>query len=364
MTNINNGSPAEIKQDHPSSRAGDFYFPTFEVPSSQVEEYYPNIEEPNSHASGQVYTDGAVMSDGHSYAVVRGQPNRPRADLSLAMTSAWLTSPRGHNRHTVEHFMRLGIPITLIGAEGSYHPKVELSKDAVARLSKISLATSAHNFHEILTAADDEVPAMTGHSDIVLLGESRGAMVGMGIVAFADYHKRNVVYSDLTAPCFPTKFSLSEAPEMSKQLLSEPLQLVKIVGGLTLRTLIHYPPTIDPHPTASANNLATLPTLLSGQAGQLGSHIPKLHNMHVTLFSNDIVSNPEGWRQIFAGHPNIRVIGIDGAHLTIAHPSTLSHIESRIFSLIDEVNKQGTTNPMELDFSDIHLSDGVPPLED
>ena len=337
----------------------DYYFPDFQVPNSTVRNYVTDIKKPCAHVNGEVHTDGVVTTDNHSYAVVRGVPYEPRTEISLGMTTAWWTSPRGHNRHTVEHFMRLGIPIVSIGAEGSYRAKINSeSRRDIDRFSNVSLATSAHNFHEILDY-NDELNSEQDYSyqNLILLGESRGGMVGTGIAAFADYHDRNIVYSDLTAPCFPDKLSLSELPEMSAQLLSEPVQLVKLVGSLTLRHLIHYPPTLDLHPQAVAMNIATLPTLLSGQAGELGKHIPKNHNMHITTFHDDIVSNPKRWEEIYADHPNVRIKRIDGAHLTIAHSSTLGYIESRIFSLLTEIDRTSTMDPDKLDFTHVHLDD-------
>jgi hypothetical protein len=350
---------------HPSlALEHDWYFPYIPVPDSTVENYVTDIQKPNEHTRGIVYTDGVTMTDDHTYAVVRGVPNEPICDFSLVMTTAWLTSPRGHNRHTVEHFMRLGIPIVAIGAEGSYRDgQSVLSKSMSKRLANISIRTSAHNFHEILNSVDDLVDGQTVDTkQAVILGESRGGMVGEAVIAFAWHQGRSIIYSDLTAPCFPEGLDIKDAPDMALQAAREPIELIKSVGSITIGRLIHYPETLDLHPSAILHNIATIPALLSPDTGKLAKQIPRTHNQHITAFKDDFICDVDGWRKILKNHPNVRIVPVEGAHTTIAHPTTLSYIESRVMQLVAETKSAGTLDPKLLDFSRVHLSDGTKPL--
>lgn len=361
-------SSPEFKPDndrHPSLLAEhDYYFPYVEIPDSTVASYITDIQKPSQHSRGTVYTDGVTMTDGHTYAVIRGVPNDPICDFSVVMTTAWLTSPRGHNRHTAEHFMRMGIPITLVGAEGSYRDDQKLvSRSSTQRFSNISVTTSAHNFHEILNTVDQLVQGDTVDTGYaVVLGESRGGMVGEAAIAIAPHHGRKIIYSDLTAPCFPNGLNLADLPEIVVQFAREPLELVRSVGSFTLGRLIHYPETLDLHLLAVLNNLATIPALINKDTGDMARRIPRLHNQHITVFNNDVICDADGWRNLLKNHPNVRIMPIDGAHVTIAHPTTLSHIDARILQLIAEIDSANSMDPGDIDFRRVHLNDGKRPI--
>lgn len=334
------------------------------VPDSCVHSYRQNVAQPVRHTSGTVFTDGIVMDDGFSYATVIGVPHEPVTDLTIGLTSAWWTSSRGHNRRTVEHFMRLGIPTVFVGAEASYRPSnAELPNDVDDSEHRISLTRSAHNTNVIFDAVSNQgLNRVVDTSDMILLGESRGAMVGKGILWLAMLHDRNIVYGDLTAPCFPEKFELHTIKDLLKQAYGERAALATLASTLTLKRLVHYPATIDLHPSSVCANLATFWPLFNGEAGQLGRNVPSDQALHVTTFKDDLVSMPDIWREIYANHPNVRIKPIDGAHLTIAHPKTMEHIERRIFALLREVDRTGGTDATKIDFSRVHLFDGEAPL--
>ncbi len=334
--------------------------PVLDVPMDIVLDYKTDIVRPETHSHYTVRTDGATMSDGHSYAVVKGIPKHPITPLTIGFTSAWWTSSRGHNRRTLEHFTRLGIPTILIGAEGSYRPSgpngIPLPKEP------ISLTRSAHSFHEILNiiASSEDLSTQTSTRDMVILGESRGAMIAKGIIAIANGYGRNVVYADVTAPCFPEAFQPKDILKLMKQLYGERNALATLAGNLTLRRLVHYPATLDLHPEAVSANIHTFGPLFSGEAGELAKAIDSDFPMHITTFSDDFASMPKRWARIYANHPNVRIKQIDGAHLTIAHPRTLEHIEGRLLGLFSEVDKHGP-DASKIDYSRVHLDDGESP---
>lgn len=334
------------------------------VPSSTIHTYVQNVNKLDSHGSGTVYSDGIVTTDGFAYGVIAGVPNEPITDLTIGLTTAWWTSTQGHNRRTVEHFMRLGIPTVLVGAESSFRPdKKHKPSEVDPAEHKISLTRSAHNTHLAFDAVSENgLQRSIDTQDMILLGESRGAMVGKGILWLADNHDRNVVYADLTAPCFPEKFELHTIKDLLKQAYGERAAIATLASTLTLGRLVHYPATLDLHPQAVCANLSTFWPLFNGESGRLGHNVPPLQNLHVTTFNDDLVSMPDIWREIYANHPNVRIKQIDGAHLTIVHPKTMEHIERRLFGLLREIDIKKTTDPLKLDFNKVHLQDGDAPL--
>jgi len=326
---------------------------------AQVGEYITDTTFPQYHTTGSLHTDAAVMKDGTTYAILRAVPNEPITDITIGLTPAWWTSTRGHNRHTIEHFMRLGVPGIAVGIEGSYRGSQQITiLQEINGLLKHSLLRSSHHIHRILDVIESKHESLQVHTqDIILLGESRGAMVGKGILGLAQKYDRNIPYADLTAPCFPEKFSMTKAPNLMKQVAHEPLEFLKIFGSIGLRGLVHYPASIDLHPHAIVNNLAIGPALFSGDAGVLAESIPLDQNMHITTFHDDFASMPQVWKAIYQDHRGVRIKQIEGAHLTIAHSRTLEYIDKRIFSLLLEVEHVGSKDAKNLDFSKVHLHD-------
>jgi hypothetical protein len=326
---------------------------------SHVAEYVADTTYPQYHTTGILHQDAAIMKDGTAYAVLRAVPNDPITDMTIGLTPAWWTSTRGHNRHTIEHFMRLGVPGVAIGIEGSYRTQQQTTVlQQVQGLFNQSLLRSSHHIHRILDVIDSNNESLSVHTkDMILLGESRGAMIGKGILGLATKYNRNIPYADITAPCFPEKFSVTKTPNLMKQVIREPLEFVKLFGSIGLRSLIHYPASIDLHPHAIANNISIGPALFSGDAGKLAATIPREQNMHITTFHDDFASMPHVWEDIYKQHSNVRIKRIEGAHLTIAHSRTLEYIDKRIFALLLEVEHVGSKKAEDLDFSTVHLSD-------
>jgi hypothetical protein len=154
-------------------------------------------------------------------------------------------------------------------------------------------------------------------------------MVGMGLIALDAMFDQDVVFADLTAPCFPRKAEARDILKLSGHLISEPRSIIQLAGRLGMSRLIHYPSTIDPHPYSVAHQIGIGPALFSGEAGDLARLITNDKIIHITCFNDDFASMPKEWRKIFANHPGVKVTLLDGSHLTIADPDTLSIILAR-----------------------------------
>jgi hypothetical protein len=315
------------------------------------------LGEPYENAKGgTLFSEVVYMSDGVPYEVVTGVPEEPVTDIGVILTTAWFTSIKGHNTHTTLKLMQMGYPVTLIGPEGGHFDPSIGPIEKIKHLKQIELARTAHNMHEILSHTQprfDQDP-----ENCVALGESRGAMVGKGFVASDRLHGRNVLYADFVAPCFAKEVSISQLIEYRDQLPHELASLAHLAGKTSLRRLIHYPSTLNVNPNALAHALATIPTLISGQAGNMARHTDQDQNMHITGFQGDHAGQIEEWEDIFSAHGGVRVARESGSHVTIANNQTLGKMVSRLSGLAEQLHEGAPIE--EIDFSYVHLT----PLEE
>jgi hypothetical protein len=175
------------------------------------------------------------------------------------------------------------------------------------------------------------------------------------MLALAEGHDRNFLYADITAPPFPEGLRFAHIGNMLRQLIKEPFALAQAAGSLTTRRIVHYPETLDLHPDAIVHNLAmTRSLILTGEAGRLGEQVPINQHLHITTYRDDFASMHSVWGEIFAEHPNVNLTQVSGLHATIAHPITMQYLERRIDAIMKAVNEAGSTDPSNIDFSDVN----------
>ncbi len=274
---------------------------------------------------GQLRRVEIMTRNGFSYAGIIGEPLKPESEVPVVATNAWFTSTEGHNERVVRNFVRAGNPTFFLGAEGSSHSltrwpvktPITLSRSAASLLAFTNLATEEYG------------GAGVRQHDTLLIGESRGAMVGMGVVALAGAFDRQVLFADLTAPCFPRGPQVRDVLEITNQVAREPLRAAKFIAKLGIKRLVHYPSTIDIHPTAFFGHFKTARAIFSGEAGTLARATPLDSLIHVTTFNDDRAGMEQAWRKIFVDHPNVRITPLPGGHLTIADYQTLQHLIGR-----------------------------------
>ena len=276
---------------------------------------------------GTIRRIGIVTNNGYGYAGLIGIPENQESSIPVLDTSAWFTSTEGHNERVMRNFMRSGSYTIFLGAEGSYRPGYELQARTPITLADSAAAVLNFGYHSCQELANERRDINTFGR--MLAGESRGGMVGMGIMALAEEFNQNIVMADLTAPCLPRKMELADIHNLSSQILSEPKEIIRLGGNLALSRLVHYPETIDPSPTSLKHQLLIGFALFSGEAGELARHIDKNQLIHITVFENDFASMPDEWRKIFADFPNVRITPLPGSHLTLADLETLQFIIAR-----------------------------------
>jgi hypothetical protein len=312
------------------------------IEHSQLTEIKEHPHEEYVAGVGLIKRAGYITKNGYAYSALIGIPETQKCDVPVIGTSAWTTSTEGHNEHTVRNFMRQGNFIIFVGAEGSYEPK-----NSPTPAGPITLADSAasilnysnHVAQDLVEQGYDIDP-----TNRLLIGESRGAMVGMGVIALANDFNQNILASDLAAPCLPRKLQLSDIRNLTEQISKEPIELFKLAGKLTLSRLIHYPSTLDLSPYSLKHQFAIGFALFSGEAGAMARHIPNEALLHITVFNNDIASMHSDWQKIFQNHPNVRITPLPGGHMSIADPETLSYTLARNATSQLCINNNGELN--------------------
>lgn len=293
------------------------------IEQSQITEI-EEIKKPESTRDGEIRRVGFRTEAGYAYSSLIGVPFNPTNEIPVMFTSAWLTSTEGHNEHTARNLMRLGNMVMLVGAEGSWHnaghrftkPNISLSGSAAAML----------NFTDYIS---HEYKYIIDRHKRLLIGESRGAMVGMGALALDKYFNQEIKFADLTAPCFPRKFKARDSLLLASQVLQEPVSTFKFINRLTLSKLIHSPSTLDLNLYSFGHQVAIGPALFSGEAGEMASKIDKDKMIHITCFNNDKASMLKHWKRIFKDYSNVHIVPLEGGHLSLADPETLAYILGR-----------------------------------
>jgi hypothetical protein len=306
---------------------------------------------------GRTAEELVTMHNGRHYEVVTGEPTRQRVDVPVVFTTALGTSTNGHNRHTMDQLLKAGYPVVMIGAEGGRGewPK---SKESLQRFMRnlltIRLAETAENMHSIMNVVD----AKNTHTPkrAINIGESRGAMAGMGFKARAERFDREVIYSDLTAATFPTptKGTLGHL-SLLHTLATNSL----VVGNVSVADIVRQPNrllgSINMSPHFLLHVVATLPTLIHGDAGKLAREIDTDAKIHNTFFASDAWCQAEGWNDLFKDHPYVVNTIAPGNHMAIVQRKTLTARMRRLNGLRDELVANGEQAD-QIDWERVHMA--------
>lgn len=318
--------------------------PEFLLTDEEIQHFYEEVEQAKQRTeidktntehlgteqfqNGYVERYGSVDAAGYGRAGLVGIPRNPITTVPVIATTAWFTSTEGHNLHTGLKFLDAGVPFIIQGAEGSHRPGWRRLRPPSNGINLTDSAAALLGFSHYVAGEHKNV---IHKSEREVIGESRGGMVAMGVLALAESYDQQVLMADLTAPCFPRPFSLEDIKNFKDQLIAEPKTMVGLAGKMAMRLLVHYPQTLDLHPLSLVHQLAIGPALFSGEAGDLASVIPGDPIIHVTCFDDDFASMPNEWDNILNPdeNENRRITLLKGSHLTIADPETLQYILAR-----------------------------------
>ena len=294
----------------------------------------PTVNQPlETRKHGQLNHELAIMEDGDAYPITTATPKHSRSDTAIVFTTAWLTSTRGHNRHTMLRLMQLGYPVIMIGPEGEVRSPELTRKERFEHALHSDMYKIVHDMNRIL---DAKLPAeKLRENEIIVLGESRAAMTGFGLDVPQFSGRRRAAYTDLTAPCFARPPKLEELPDIALQLVPEGLTLVKLGFKLFGKRLRHYGATLHDDPEYYFKELLKVPQLMSGKAGSLAMATRVETPTHIRDFTKDGWSQTDEWPDMLGHKHTSRIELAHGYHLDIADPATLRNQEHRLDALAE-----------------------------
>lgn len=316
------------------------FLPDEALPIYDTELSQLTFEDQQFFKHGVVRREIAHMDDGTLYPVVTGIPKERLSDTAVVFTTAWLTSTRGHNMRTLLRVMKLGYPVMMIGPEG------EIANESLSLIQRVGLAAQAslpktvHDMNQILAHT---LPTLdVRHDELIVLGESRGAMTGAGL--------DNIAYADLTAPCFARRPHLKELPGIAWQLVPEAATLGKLALKLLQPHMRHYPATLHTDVEYYTKEVLKIPRLLSGDAGKLARTLHPNIPKHIVVFEGDGWSQENEWLDLYKHHSRTRIERKQGYHLDIARSETLGNIATRLAILRDERGFDGSFQSVDFSY--------------
>lgn len=282
------------------------------------------------YREGVAYNYRAVLDDGSRKYTRLTLPHEGEAqtDVPVMHKGAWFTDGDGHNFHTDLRLAKAGIPSLFIGASGESAPGAAVTDVAHAvlhprktarEIRTIDLGRTAAGMHAIADALPLLAPWHGIQTERVgIFGESHGTMAGMGFVAQAAEHGREVVAARFVAGCFPEYVSSAEAGLMiAKQLPAETKVIMHVIRNMSAIHRRHNSRTLSLNPATALHTVATWGALHSGRAGEFGRRIPLEQPMDIVAFDGDRAGSAAIWRAIFANHQFVTLDIKPGAHMSI-----------------------------------------------
>lgn len=268
-----------------------------------------------------------TMQNDARYYLLHGTPKNPKTDVGITQTTPWITSLGGLNRRILHSQLDAGMYSSLlsIAQQAGYKP---------------SLEQAAHNQLAIERFLAENLDHGRDPDNLIVKGISRGAMIGIAMGALAKKHDWEVMYSDLTVPCFPNKLDTFKTASKLPAMVRDEITSVANLRNIPLRALRHYIGTLDTSPAGIRYALATIPELTSGNAGKLADSIPEDASAYIVGFEGDVMSDMEEWHRRMEHHPNVIVeTRPGGAHANCFHEDIYQESKQRMDELPWHINK-------------------------
>lgn len=269
------------------------------------------------------------------------EPDERRTDIALYIDTSWSTQVRGMNAHAASIAARLGIPTVVKG------PEIGVS---------IPISHSAHNTHALMDAVENEGFSEKGIA--MHKGFSRGAMIGLGVNAYADGFGRTMLYAEEDDPCLAHSiFDIrpEDIKEYAQYLPREAASTIRQVGRIMLdpRRLRHYHRTVDISARGLIQIIQTGVPLFGGHAGLLADHVASDAAINVTFQSGMPANHRHDFSDRLAGRPRLRISERDGPHTEAIGRKGLGESVVRFVGLMDQIAEG--VRPDEVDFTQVHL---------
>lgn len=270
------------------------------------------------------------------------EPEKRRTDIALYIDTSWTTQVQGLNSHTASVAARLGIPTIVKG------PEIDTS---------ISLSHSAHNTHALMDVIENE-----GFCEKKLAmheGFSRGAMIGLGVNAYAEKFERKMLYAEEDDPCLAHSIfnvSSEEILDYVQYVPRELLTAAQQIGTIIMdpRRLRYYHKTVDISLCGIKQIVQTGIPLFGGEAGLLADNVARDAVMNVTFQKGMPANHRRDFRQRLAGRPGLAMYELEGTHTGAIGRKGLGSFVVRFVSILDQLSDGVPTD--QLDFTKVHLS--------
>lgn len=262
---------------------------------------------------GTVATHNIVMSDASAYDFRVFEPHNPVTDIPVSFTPAWFTSiDFGHNYDAAKLLLARGIPSIVVSQQRVGY------KDLLHLNGITQIPRDIHVQHQILDLVHTETGTET--DQVIMMGFSRGSMVGFGVHALAASYDRTIPYFDYRDPCLAhvltdgerdprtiAAYVIKEGVHSIKNVASEvrPRQLLKVI-----RTMIADLPS----------NVAAGYSIFSVAAGEFAKHLPPDAIGHVSFYEDSELNHRAEWHDILEAYPHVSDDDENGMHLDGMHP--------------------------------------------
>lgn len=320
------------------------------------------ITDHDKHVVGVRYWDDIVTADGIDRGVTTYVPHdeiRSGYPFSLVMDTAWYTGLEGHNDKIAETFMKeLGVSVVVVGPEFTAAHADEIG--AEMKLGKLAAMCTGFSQMRSMEASAEIYETLRANksyygleSDVIGVGESRGAMGEQIRRLYMKLLGIDTVHSDITDPCVSKQALQSKGDVL--ELLQWPIReaMSAVAVGAALLRSGDLRRQIDTVPLTARYHLGALlgtgPALLSGEEGMFADYTPLDHPQHITNFKSNSMAHTDDRRSNYENHNNTTIVELGGCHLGLAYPS----VQRRIINRSHEIGRHLAIG-VPLDWQSIH----------
>ncbi len=204
-------------------------------------------------------------------------------------------------------------------------------------LNRISLEHDAHAQHTILDWYEASYDSQTRQKELLTVGFSRAAVIGLGVHALAASYDRKVLYGDFTDLVLEHRVQRKDIAvhELVKYLGKEVLELASGISHYRPSEIPYLAKTVRLSPSFWINQIAVTKSIFDGTAGDFVANLPQNTTADVFLYDGSMFNQADDWHAALDPFANIRVHRKPGLHMTgtdtLVRTSTvdaISHVES------------------------------------
>lgn len=284
-----------------------------------------------------------LLSDQSSFEIQVFKPKKlssSRDNLTVTYTTPWCTGLEGFNTDIGSEIASLGLPVVAVGPERSSSRHIIRNLGRVALGHQPVLEHDAKAHHLILDFLGTLQLAEV--DKIINFGYSRGAMIGIGLNAMAEEHRRSIVYNALIDPCLASRPELKDLKvcTIGRYLLNELGSTVQEISALPKEDYAHLLKSASLDPNFWLQQVITGIGMFKGESGQFMSGIPEDSFLDLTFFSKSIFNQFNIWINSLSTQQFLKVRMQEGYHTGGINPDVWKPAIGRI-ALVNRLYGQG-----------------------